>query len=56
MDVMTKFYLGKPSKVKKTAIIVTLSLSGGRGVSHNPYYKTNNHRDMQLCLEGGGVL
>ena len=30
------FWLGKPSK-KKTTIIVTLSLPGGRGVSQNPY-------------------
>ena len=35
-------------KKKKTAIIVTLSLPGGRGVSQNPYNKSNYYRDIDL--------
>ena len=33
-------------KKKKTAIIVTSSLSGGRGISQNPYNKANYYRDI----------
>ena len=33
---------------KKTAKIVTSPLSGGRGVSQNPYNKPNYYRDINL--------
>ena len=42
----------KGSLQKKTAIIVTLSLPGGRGVSQNPYNKSNYYRDIDLWRGG----
>ena len=42
----------KGSLKKKTAKIVTSSLSGGRGVSQNPYNKPNYYRDINLWRGG----
>ena len=39
-------YLLREAFRKKTAIIVTLSLPGGRGVSQNPYNKGGYYRDI----------
>ena len=43
-------------KKKKTAKIVTSSLSGGKRVSLNPYKKTNYYRDITLWRGGVQTL